>query len=735
MCTLAGQGCAALLEVDALGLNADKVIMPNLHGSFKGHSQCLEAAGGRSGERGGTRNSPPMVHAAGSRTPRSARRELTVSLYMRTLLKIMSSACASACCCEARRRGPQDSWWRAAGRCWRVYGVVAYAVMLCALPAATEGFCPTGCVCNYSSMFVSCKGAGLDGVPILLNPRVQDLRLHNNNIRTLAQSLVFYRDLRFLDLSGNDLDSLGGNNFMEQRKLQELRLGHNKLQSVEAKALRGLQGLQKLALHHNVITHLEDGAFEGAGNLTELDLSHNRLRAVGAAGVRGLMALDRLDLSGNRLNRVPGGGLTNIIALRHLNLTRNLISQVPPRAFGGFPALASLVLDRNNISIIAPAGFEAVTELRRLSLADNRLLAVPSSSLAALHRLQHLDISGNLFESLPVDCFRGLGSLESLRVSRCPRLNTVSGEAFLSAGSLHTLQLSHNPRLGALPPAALASMLALRHLDLSACGLRTLTPTQVPLRNLRSLRLAGNPLTCNCSLVWFSRLVADPNASIVLDQPTCASPPALYGVSLSGLDGDQVGCQSYLGFWAAVGGVCVALLVLLTVCVLLAFCWRRRRRRKKKRRSEDDKGCWEDPFLPDGRLSVSRLPSRPLNGIPTHSTLSPLTRLGSPPRLPPTHPLHHHLHHQGCLQQCPYAALHPLYRPLLHPDYGDRGRLSPPTTPSSLTTPPPLPLSDPPNWYATIGGGDGGEDSGRESRPPTPLDSTSSPRKVPVTYV
>ena len=52
---------------------------------------------------------------------------------------------------------------------------------------------------------------------------------------------------------------------------------------------------------------------------------------------------------------------------------------------------------------------------------------------------------------------------------------------------------------------------------------------QVPLRNLRSLKLAGNPLTCNCSLVWFSRLASNPNSSIIFDQPTCASPPALYG--------------------------------------------------------------------------------------------------------------------------------------------------------------------------------------------------------------
>lgn len=449
---------------------AGKVIMPNSHGSFKGRSHCVEADGGKG------RDASPAAYPVGGRVPRHCGRELTVSLYVRTLLKVMFSAYAATPYGGARQH---DGWRRAAGRESRAYGVVVYAVVLCVLPVATEGFCPVGCMCDYSSMRVSCEGAGLDAVPILLNPRVQNLLLHNNSIASLSESLVFYHDLLLLDLSGNDLTSLGNYNFREQRQLLELRLGHNKLESIGPGSLRGLVRLEQLMLHHNAITHIEDGAFEATASLTELDLSYNKLRAVGAAGVRGLGALERLDLSGNRMTRVPGGDFTNLTGLRHLNLTHNLLSQVPPRAFSGFLGLVSLVLDKNNISVVDTAAFVGMAELRHLSLADNRLEAVPSASLAALLRLQSLDLSGNLFEILSEDCFRGLRSLETLVVSRCPRLYTVSGEAFLSTGGLHSLTLSHNPRLAALPPTALAHLLTLRHLDLSACGLRTLTPTQV----------------------------------------------------------------------------------------------------------------------------------------------------------------------------------------------------------------------------------------------------------------
>lgn len=43
--------------------------------------------------------------------------------------------------------------------------------------------------------------------------------------------------------------------------------------------------------------------------------------------------------------------------------------------------------------------------------------------------------------------------------------------------------------------------------------------------------VSGNPLHCNCSMVWLSRIAADDNATLTVDSPTCASPPNLYGES------------------------------------------------------------------------------------------------------------------------------------------------------------------------------------------------------------
>ncbi|XP_068216052.1 carboxypeptidase N subunit 2-like [Palaemon carinicauda] len=641
--------------------------------------------------------------------------------------------------------------------------VILSLMFISFVPVIAEGFCPKDCECDDATLSFNCNNASLQDVPILLNPQVQTLLLTHNKIKKFSGSLVFYTELKKLDISHNEIMTLGSNNFAALNKLEEFRLSNNQLSTLESSSLLGLISVKALIFNNNLISSIEDSAFMGLDNLQELDLSKNKLKILNENSFIFLPTLQTLNLSGNRLASVPSIGLNNLTSLQELDLSDNHVSQVPGQAFSGITKLSRLILDKNNISHIDPGAFVGLSELAKLSLADNRLLHVPSIALSGFSDLRCLDMSGNLFETLPQDCFAGLSSLLSLTVSRCPRLSSISSEAFLSTGELETLVLSHNPHVASLSPAAFASLLSLRHVDLTACGLLYLTPTQIPVNQLESLRVSGNPLHCNCSMLWLARLTSEANSSaITIDQPTCASPPTLYGVSLRELGEGGVGCDGGFGLWTILICVGVTATGLLIIILFLICRWRTKRKKEMKKRNGQDKtlGMWSDVWRPENHLSTTHLPPPPPpngNAGGHYPLPSPPPHLRSPPRMPPDHPLHHlsHHHHQGCLQQCPYATLHPVYHPLLHPDHHNSTSTSLETPPSTLygnyaqthsnTHSPklncrgtPIAHSETSNWYETIRSGDEGSvlENGRESRSVTPLDIyNNSPRKVPVTYV
>ncbi|XP_076041068.1 uncharacterized protein LOC143025386 [Oratosquilla oratoria] len=460
-----------------------------------------------------------------------------------------------------------------------------------ALPVAANGFCPRGCLCNDVELSVQCLSANLTVVPILLNPRISKLNLKGNMISSLTQSFVFFHELRSLDLSHNELTNLGKENFKYQENLMELRIGTNRITEVSANTFQGLTSLETLHLDSNRISVVRENAFDGLVNLRELDMASNQLNSIHENAFSALQNLQILDLRENKISVVPSASFHNLQNLRQLLLGSNQISLLSDQAFEALPNLTHLVFDRNNISALGSSAFAGLSELRALSLADNRLSQVPTSSFDDLPTLDSLDLSGNLFETLDADFLAGLIALTSLTISRCPRLVFVSSDAFLGAPALRNLTLCHNPRLSVLGGTALAPLLHLRHLDLSASGFVYLHPTQIPLDRLKTLRISGNPLHCNCSLVWLARLAAQPNSSLRVEQTYCASPPNLYGtplheISSSGL----IHCGATFSMLTVLTCLGVIFAGFLVIAAFVA-CRLRKSRRGSPSASSSDASC------------------------------------------------------------------------------------------------------------------------------------------------
>ncbi|XP_001364599.2 leucine-rich repeat and fibronectin type-III domain-containing protein 4 [Monodelphis domestica] len=213
-----------------------------------------------------------------------------------------------------------------------------------------------------------------------------------------------------------------------------------------------------------------------------------------------------------------------------LRLADNFIQALGPPDFRNMTGLVDLTLSRNAINRIGARSFGDLESLRSLHLDGNRLAELGAGSLRGPINLQHLILSSNQLGSIAAGAFDDfLESLEDLDLS----YNNLRQVPWAGIGAmlvLHTLNLDHN-LIDALPPGAFAQLGQLSRLDLTSNRLATLAPDPIFSRGLDTaaspsplvLSFGGNPLHCNCELLWLRRL-ARPD-----DLETCASPPGLAG--------------------------------------------------------------------------------------------------------------------------------------------------------------------------------------------------------------
>ncbi|XP_022090260.1 toll-like receptor Tollo [Acanthaster planci] len=134
------------------------------------------------------------------------------------------------------------------------------------------------------------------------------------------------------------------------------------------------------------------------------------------------------------------------------------ISSIPSDSFAGLSHLESLKLIGNNLTFIIQGTFSDLSSLQLLSLGNNQLYEIDSDEMKSLVVLKTVDFHGN-------------------------RLHHMGPDVFASSRGLQSIDLSDN-NLAGLPE-----------------GLFNTTD------NLQLLRLYGNPLVCNCSLLWLKHWI------------------------------------------------------------------------------------------------------------------------------------------------------------------------------------------------------------------------------------
>ncbi|XP_023206813.1 leucine-rich repeat and fibronectin type III domain-containing protein 1-like protein [Xiphophorus maculatus] len=217
-----------------------------------------------------------------------------------------------------------------------------------------------------------------------------------------------------------------------------------------------------------------------------------------------------LRLMDNFITTLRHRDFANMTSLIHLTLSRNTISQIRPYTFADLQDLHALHLDANRLTVLDDSHFQGLVNLRHLILANNQLHSISEGAFQDfLETLEDLDLSYNNLVDIPWDTV-------SLLVS------------------VNTLSLDHN-LIESVPEGIFSNLHKLARLDMTSNKLKKIPPDPLFLRipvyakmkgsplTALVLSFGGNPLHCNCELVWLRRLTRED------DLETCASPRDLAG--------------------------------------------------------------------------------------------------------------------------------------------------------------------------------------------------------------
>ncbi|XP_078287140.1 leucine-rich repeat and fibronectin type III domain-containing protein 1-like isoform X2 [Rhinoraja longicauda] len=217
-----------------------------------------------------------------------------------------------------------------------------------------------------------------------------------------------------------------------------------------------------------------------------------------------------------------------------LRLTDNFITTIRRKDFANMTSLVHLTLSRNTISQIVPLSFGDLRGLRALHLDSNRLTRLVNEHLKGLVNLRHLILNNNQLHHISEESFNDfLICLEDLDMSY-NNLERFPWEAISKMTNLNTLTLDHN-LINHIEEGTFSILHKLARLDMTSNRLHKLPPDPLFLRtqlliNFKgvpyfsvTLSFGGNPLHCNCELLWLRRLTRKD------DLETCASPSQLMG--------------------------------------------------------------------------------------------------------------------------------------------------------------------------------------------------------------
>ncbi|XP_066158217.1 insulin-like growth factor-binding protein complex acid labile subunit [Euwallacea fornicatus] len=496
--------------------------------------------------------------------------------------------------------------------------------LLSLISSAGGVLCPNGCKCENEILRANCSGAGIEVVPIQLNPELHVMDLSNNKINQLHYTFTFYEKLYTLDVSRNRVKSLGSGNFKTQKALKFLNLSSNFIDSLGKDTFEGLVQLTELDLSNNLLETIGVYDFKDLNNLTILRMTGNQLDYFEEGTFKFTPNLQALYIDDNSFMEIPYE-LSDLSQLKVLSMARNLIESIEDDKVPNLSELQTLVLVQNQIYEIQQKGFSNMPKLDHLDLSNNNLTVLPTTQLSKMSKLVNLKLSGNTFNILPPVAFRGLFHLKYLTLARLEALETIDPRSFVDNINLEKISLDFNYKIKAFPTRLFHGNPKLRYVSIRYNSIKFLVASHFPLDQLEELRVGGNPLDCNCSMGWLWKILKDNELQITanlsqnqitkndlkldVNEVLCETPEELQNRKLVSATQRQMDCSMS---WLAITSVSLTVIFILGIIVGVFFFI-------PKRKANRDMGSKELPKIVKTSYNAPPLPP-PRKSLPNYDT-------------------------------------------------------------------------------------------------------------------
>ena len=214
--------------------------------------------------------------------------------------------------------------------------------------------CPLGCTCNVYSVY--CSGSNnTNSIDILMNT-TKFIILQQSNIDLHQNVFKLFKNLMVLDISGNEVTSLGPSGYSHLKhahSLVECILRINKIAALFSHSFHNLQFLSKVDLSMNPLIYVRNNAFVNVKSLSYISFRQCLLNHISPSAFPKFTTLQEFDLSNNFLQDISHLIFASFPNLSKINISRNILSDMDIRSYQSLRLTKSLVVDRGGLCCIA----------------------------------------------------------------------------------------------------------------------------------------------------------------------------------------------------------------------------------------------------------------------------------------------------------------------------------------------------------------------------------------------